>query len=237
MLSSLAKLVLLPLILMLSGCGSPDMVPLSEMPGISKGPGSPQTSQGQESGQEASQEARQLLATPKNPIPQSECSYQCSKLGFHHGGKCAHSYCRCLVEHREAKTLWKGWVSQGICSPITLESPEYQGKPCRDDSADPHKCDFPRQKSSNPQYGLCGPPGFVDSGGWTRDWGYVGHTSGLGYATYGSYNGKEFIEEDVCELWARALPLEKGKMEQLRLGEEETPVCVRFADISYACSA
>eukprot|EP00438_Fugacium_kawagutii_P035092 Skav226922 [mRNA] locus=scaffold3728:63219:63565:- [translate_table: standard] len=62
MLSSLA-IVLLPLILMLGGCGSPELlapVAFSEMPGISKGPQS-QESQGQETSQ--SQELRQLLAT------------------------------------------------------------------------------------------------------------------------------------------------------------------------------
>lgn len=223
MLSSLA-IVLLPLIL--SGCG-PEILAISEVPGISKGPGflttHSQESQGQETSQ--SQELRQLLATPGNPIPQSECSYQCSKLGYHNGGKCANSYCRCLVEHREVKTLWNGWVSEGTCSPITLQNE----RTCPDSgccTADPYKCDFPDHEIV---HGICGPPG--------PDTPYGYSNKGVGE---NMNNGKLFATTDVCELWADSFEpdLQLPRLiEKFKLGEDQTPVCVRFADIAYACSA
>eukprot|EP00438_Fugacium_kawagutii_P017579 Skav222242 [mRNA] locus=scaffold3059:177080:181350:- [translate_table: standard] len=229
MLSRLA-IALLPLILTLSGCGSPELLApaLAEMPGISKRPGSQATRPSQEpQGQETarSEESRQLLATPGNPIPQGECSYQCSRLGFHNGGKCDKSTCRCLVEHREVKTLWNGWVSEGICSSITLPD---QDSTCGD-SADPYTCDFPNQIPSDWDYGLCGPPGGppgVEENFGLRTWSAV-HTS--------LSSGKDWASKNVCRLWAESLPVDQRKVEKLRLGKDETPVCLRFADIAYAC--
>eukprot|EP00438_Fugacium_kawagutii_P020543 Skav202307 [mRNA] locus=scaffold60:104960:107506:+ [translate_table: standard] len=214
MLSSLA-IVLLPLMQMLSGCGSPELmapVALSEMPGISKGPHSHE-SPGQETSQ--SQESRQLLATAGNPIPQSECSYQCSKLGFQYGGKCSDNYCTCLVEYREVAALWNGWVSEGICSPATAGS-ETTG--CWTSFA--HTCDFPWRKG---QTHVCCPPGHVDISNEIQAWG-----------------GYDSSDPNACQMWAWSFPVGRPRnqhIEAVSLGTNETAICTRFARIFYTCSA
>eukprot|EP00438_Fugacium_kawagutii_P017580 Skav222243 [mRNA] locus=scaffold3059:182341:183009:- [translate_table: standard] len=221
MLSSLA-IALLPLILTLSGCGSPELLApaLAEMPGISKSPESQATRPSQESqGQETarSEESRQLLATPGNPIPQSECSYQCSKLGFQHGGKCSSSnYCRCLVEYVEVETLWKGWVSEGICSLTT--TPSSWDTTC--DEQVIHKCELPPNKS-RPLF-LCSQPSFWDA--------------------RTTYNGRYWEEKDMCNVWEVSLALPDkywggSYFERKVFGANNTKTCVHFADIAYACSS
>eukprot|EP00438_Fugacium_kawagutii_P006313 Skav234966 [mRNA] locus=scaffold943:485664:486362:+ [translate_table: standard] len=230
--------------LMLSGCGSPELLApaLAEMPGISKSSQATRTSQEARRQETLQSEAsRQLLAAPGDAMPLlSDCSYYCREFGFHRGGKCSQQQiltwdrqweytdqCRCLVEHREVKALWNGWVSEGICSPTTLSNQkEYCGP-----NADPYKCDFPSQKQSEDRdFGMCGPPGFHGN-----TWGYLMDND---LDLYGNYDGKYFKQEDVCKLWGMSLSVGSYHtlISRVKIGVNETPACLRWADIPYACT-